>query len=591
MNWFKNLKIGYKMGAGFVFTILLLLVTAILGIWGTSRSHRDMEEFMRIHLPSLDYLIEADRDLQQLLVAERSMIFTDIKTEEFKGFEAAYEENMKQSHDRLQKYEALTQREEERTIFKQYLEERKIWEELSRKVVAQRKSDIEEGKRLAMELSLGKGEEAFTRMRNHLDKLQEIKLNLAESFRNNSNSVNRKMIIGAIAFSSIAILLLGIFMIMLNRTVTRSIKEMMARGQDLAQGKSDLTRRLNVKSKDEIGILAGLLDKFLERIEGIIVQVKDSTQVMLKSTQEIADGSQDLASRTNQQAASITETSSTLEEFASILKHNSDQSIQANAKIEKLDTDVKNKRELIRNVTQTMSEIDQSSKEIGKIMNVINDISFQTNLLALNAAVEAARAGEAGRGFAVVASEVRNLAQKTADSSKTIQEIVTTNVDSTQRGMELVKETESFFETVMGMLGELSAIIRNIDNGSREQATGMEQISQAVMQLEQVINQNAQLVSNFAETGKRMSVNSDQLRDLMDQFITASNLENSKINKAENKSIHHSIPSNKNKKSEQKQEKPKVTQSIPVKTDPSKLENPTVTEDFFASEEEGFEEF
>ena len=180
-----------------------------------------------------------------------------------------------------------------------------------------------------------------------------------------------------------------------------------------------------------------------------------------------------------------------MEGFTSIVKVNTDNSEEVRGKLENFNNEMQAKKDLMDNVTTTMQEIEASSKKIDNIIAVINDISFQTNLLALNAAVEAARAGEAGRGFAVVASEVRNLAQKTAESSKNIQEIVTQNVETTTKGTELVNETSDFFASIAAVLDEIALKMQEITNSSKEQLTGVEQINETVSQLEGVINQNA----------------------------------------------------------------------------------------------------
>jgi methyl-accepting chemotaxis protein len=288
--------------------------------------------------------------------------------------------------------------------------------------------------------------------------------------------------------------------------------------QELSEGEGDLTIRLDVKTHDEIGRLSTNFNNFIEKLKHIVSRVKDSSDEINNGTREISAGSEDLSTRTSEQAASITETSTTLEGFTSIVKVNTDNSEEVRSRLENFNADMETKKDLMVNVTSTMKEIEDSSKKIDNIINVINDISFQTNLLALNAAVEAARAGEAGRGFAVVAAEVRNLAQKTAESSKTIQDIVTQNVDSTKKGMLLVNETSEFFAAIMDIMNELVGKIKEISEGSKEQSTGVEQINQAILQLENVINQNAALVEELSATSKSMSANTHQLNDLVNRF-------------------------------------------------------------------------
>lgn len=287
---------------------------------------------------------------------------------------------------------------------------------------------------------------------------------------------------------------------------------------NLSEGEGDLTARINVNTNDEIGRLATNFNNFIEKLKDIVVQVIDSSSEINNGTREISAGSEDLSTRTSEQAASITETSTTLEGFTNIVKVNTENAEEVREKLENFNADLTTKRDLMENVTSTMKEIEASSKKIDNIINVINDISFQTNLLALNAAVEAARAGEAGRGFAVVASEVRNLAQKTAESSKTIQEIVTKNVESTKKGMLLVNETSQFFTAITHIMSELVSKIQEITDGSKEQSTGVEQINQAIMQLENVINQNAALVEELSATSKSMSSNTRQLNELVNRF-------------------------------------------------------------------------
>jgi len=610
MNWYKNMSIGKKIMTGFITAILLLAAVGYMGVIGAGKINNDLDDALSVKLPALDLLLESDRDLQQLLVSERSLIFAQAGSEERKALLSKYEENFQQSVDRMKKYEALAVGAKERAVLEKYKATRKEWETLSRKVLADSETVTEENRTQLHELSLNQSDGAFEKMRDHLDRLEEMTLEAAEQLQKRAADTYRGTLMMVLILTAAAILLVIIIMSMVKRSITVPIHAMIQCAQDLNAGRADLTRRLEVDSQDEIGRLAYLLNLFLERIKGLISNIKTGSNEFITATGEIASGSDELAVRTNQQAASVTETSATLEEFTAILKQNSEHAANANERINRFDSEVKNKKELIANVTATMREIDHSSNEINNIMNVINDISFQTNLLALNAAVEAARAGEAGRGFAVVAAEVRNLAQKTAVSSKSIKEIVTTNVNSTRKGMELVKETEIFFESIMDMLVQLSALIQDIESGSREQATGMEQINLAVMQLEIVINQNAELVGSFASTGKNMSANAGQLHQLMDQFVTTEAesgklkqqktaveaAEKSKTSKPPiraNKSepIKKSSPTPSSKTSSTSNKTSSTSSKPAVTSSKSSSVNDNSTDDFFSTDEGDFEEF
>jgi len=580
MNWLRNLSIGTKLVVAFAVTIILLGIVGIISIIGTNNIHKNLEEALNVQLPALDYMIESDRDLQQLLVAERSMIFTDVRSDIFKKFVDDYEENLKQSRDRIKKLASLPLSPQEKKILENYRKARQEWEAISRQIVESRKDDTREGRRLAIDLTLNQADQAFEKMRSSLDQLQILNLKYVEKSRASAATTYSNTFFSVVLLSAISIFIVIIILVIINKTVIKPIKQMVERTQELAEGQADLTKRIMTNNRDEVGNLAQLFNKWIARIQEIIKNVKNSSSDMLGDIKEIASGSEELATRTNQQAASITETSTTVEEFASILKQTSENAGIANSRLTEFDNEVNNKRELIRNVTTTMSEIEKSSKQIGNIMNVINDISFQTNLLALNAAVEAARAGEAGRGFAVVASEVRNLAQKTAESAKTIQEIVTTNVSSTEKGMELVFETEEFFESIVKILGEFSDIIKTIENGSREQASGIEQINEAIAQLEQVINMNAGLVNNFADTGKKMNANAGQLQSQMEQFIIDTDT-------GTLGTVPKITASSKKVKKEDQKNKTE-TNTKKNKEDKKEIQD---EDDFFDEEESNFEEF
>ncbi len=328
---------------------------------------------------------------------------------------------------------------------------------------------------------------------------------------------------------------------------------------------NDLTMHVQVTTGDEIADLGNSFNDFNNNIREIVKNVRENAQEINNSTSEVSVASDDLAERTNDQSASVTETSSTIEEFANLLKSNLTNAEEVSKSMTSLSDDINNNTELVKNVTVTMGDINDSSQKINNLISVINDISFQTNLLALNAAVEAARAGEAGRGFAVVASEVRVLAGKTAESSKTIETIVRSNVESTQMGIDLVGKMSEFFNSITQKILDLVDKIEQINSNSNEQTTGVEQISIAINQLENVINQNAALVEELSATAKSMKSNSMDLSESVSVFKID---DSSNVSKAKPRA--KVIKENKKPKSKKEE-----------KND----------DDFFSADEDGFEEF
>jgi methyl-accepting chemotaxis protein len=412
-------------------------------------------------------------------------------------------------------------------------------------------------------------------------------------------------------WASIIAVLVILVSLLISRWITRPLNALIERARDLALENVDMSKRLEIDSKDDIGELSGWFNKFLDRLEQLITKVRKSSDEVSGATEKIASGSEDLAVRVSEQAASITETSTTIEQFASTVRQNTESSVEADMMLIEFNSGIREKNTLIENVTSTMDEIYDSSKQIDNIIKVINDISFQTNLLALNAAVEAARAGEAGRGFAVVASEVRNLAQKTAASSKSIQEIVVRNVESTQKGKELVKDTSEFFNEIVGVMDDIVQKIANITNVSRGQAAGIEQINHAIAQMENVSSQNARLVDDLSASGKNLKTNAIELQKLVSEFKVSEISVSSKQKKTDGKKgigkfekVEKIEKKTGLKKKDKKEDEEKVEIKLEAKKEPAPNKNESekdvkgvkktapAADDFFGTtDEDGFEEF
>jgi methyl-accepting chemotaxis protein len=280
----------------------------------------------------------------------------------------------------------------------------------------------------------------------------------------------------------------------------------------------DLTARIDVRSTDETGQLMQALKDMNASLANIVTEVRNSTTTIAAASEEIATGNLDLSSRTEQQASSLEETASSMEELTGTVKQNADNARQANQLADSASQVALKGGAVVSQVVDTMGSINESSRRIVEIISVIDSIAFQTNILALNAAVEAARAGEQGRGFAVVASEVRNLAQRSAGAAKEIKELIGDSVEKVNAGATLVDQAGATMDEVVTSVKRVTDIIAEITAASSEQSSGIEQINQAITQMDDVTQQNAALVEQAAAASQSLREQAGKLVQVVDVF-------------------------------------------------------------------------
>lgn len=295
--------------------------------------------------------------------------------------------------------------------------------------------------------------------------------------------------------------------------ITRSIVDPISRAVQIARtvARGDLRTRVTIKGRDETAALLRALQEMNARLTSTVGQVRDSSSAVAGAAREIATGNTNLSQRTEQQAASLEETAASMEELSSTVKANSDSAIQA-VKLTSIASDIAERgNTVVRRVAETMQGISESSTEISNITAIIEGIAFQTNILALNAAVEAARAGEQGRGFAVVASEVRNLAQRSSSAAKEIKVLIDTSVQKVRAGATFTSEAGDTMEEVTKAVVKVTDIMKEISAATSEQSRGIEQINQAITQMDQVTQQNAALVEEAAAAAHALQDQGDDL--------------------------------------------------------------------------------
>jgi methyl-accepting chemotaxis protein len=266
----------------------------------------------------------------------------------------------------------------------------------------------------------------------------------------------------------------------------------------------DLSLRAPVERRDEIGRTAEAFNQLIERVKDVLRAVQESSHSVRTAAAQIAAGNADLSSRTEEQAASLEETASSMEQLTTAVQHNADSSKQASTLTGSAAQLARKGHEVVVQVVDTMSEIDESSDRIAQITGIIEGIAFQTNILALNAAVEAARAGEQGRGFAVVAGEVRSLAQRASSAAKEIKDLIALSVQKIHAGSSLANEAGEAISHVTAAVGKVADVIGEIALASEEQSRGIEQVNRAIMQMDEVTQRNAALVEEAAAAARSL---------------------------------------------------------------------------------------
>ena len=280
----------------------------------------------------------------------------------------------------------------------------------------------------------------------------------------------------------------------------------------------DLTARMAGNYNGDLANIKTSLNLAVDNLDKALQQVTEATEQVTSASQQISSGSQNLAQGANEQASSLEEVSSSLEEMSSMTKQNAENANQAKGLSGEADQNAATGAEAMNRMSSAINRIKESSDQTAKIVKTIDEIAMQTNLLALNAAVEAARAGEAGRGFAVVAEEVRNLAQRSAQAAKNTADMISESVKNADDGVKIASEVTSVFGSIANSAKKVNDLIAEIAAASQEQAQGIDQVNNAVAQMDKVTQQNAANSEESASAAEELSSQAEELKTMIDQF-------------------------------------------------------------------------
>ncbi|HUK25762.1 MAG TPA: methyl-accepting chemotaxis protein [Terriglobales bacterium] len=511
MNWFKNLKTVAKLILAFCVVCVLMTVVGYEGISSASTLDTLIDNLYEREMLGLGHVKQAGLDRANVEEDARAAILTSDKAVmEQKGREV--EEDFSALKDDLAKAEKTVASDEDKAELAKVREVLPQYENAMNQVVQYAIVDDDKNATATLE----KAAATAKQMEQALNDMSDTKAKIGKQEYDQAEAVYehvRTLLIGIVCFAVLFSIGVGYLIAQL---IANPLRQTVGVLEKVADG--DMTARLEIETRDEVGTMANALNRATEAIRVALSEVRSSADSMAGSAQGLASSSsqlsaavQQLASGAQEQASSLEETTATMEQITSTVKQNADNAKQANQVANNSRDTAEKGGQVVTETVGAMGEINEASKNIAEIITTIDEIAFQTNLLALNAAVEAARAGEQGRGFAVVAGEVRNLAQRSAASAKEIKRLIQDSVRKVENGSGLVNKSGETLREIVASVKRVNDIVAEISAASHEQSVGVEQVNKAMIQMDQVTQNNSSQTEELSATAEALSSTAQSL--------------------------------------------------------------------------------
>ncbi len=516
---FAQMKVSTRLGAGFALVLALLLAVVLLSLNRMSAMKEKIDEIVSVNNAQLAQAIAIRATLYDRMVAVRNVVLLSTEEEMRPEVDRVHAQE-KRSADAIAALGKLFERSgtnsEETAALERIRQQEAIIIPLTNKALElglqNRSSD-------AIKVLISEVRPVQRKIMAEVSGLVDMQTRLSQNLAADAQQAFDSARSLAIMLGVVGLLIGAGAALLITRSITKQLG-----GEPLAAAEvatriaaGDLDAQIDIASGDSSSLMFAM-KSMRDRLADIVRNVRGGTDTIATASSQIAAGNLDLSSRTEQQASSLEETASSMEELTSTVRQNADNAGQANQLAINASEVAERGGNVVSEVVQTMEQINASARKIVDIIGVIDGIAFQTNILALNAAVEAARAGEQGRGFAVVATEVRSLAQRSAAAAKEIKSLIGDSVEKVENGSKLVAEAGATMEEVVTSVRRVTDIMGEITAASQEQSTGIEQVNQAITQMDQVTQQNAALVEEAAAAADSLQEQAAALLDIVSVF-------------------------------------------------------------------------
>jgi len=493
-----NLRIGKRLALGFGLICIMLIVMIVLSNAMLARTNAGTDEIVNGRMPRIALTTQMQDRINDIAISLRNMILSESgsdhrrQVKDIMAARAAMDAilvKLRASLHNPKAIELLAQMEKETALYKAGQDA------MIKHLEAE---EVDEARALLGE-DLGP---LLMRLKRATSEQTALQVAIADEAARDAAATYRNTSLLMWGLGGVALLLSVLAAWAITRSITRPLAQALTVANTVAAG--DLTSRIEATTHDETGQLLQALKTMNENLARTVGTVRVGTDTIAVAAAEVAAGSHDLSIRTEQQAAALEEAASSMEELTATVRQNADNARQANVMAGLASSVASRGGDVIEQVVGTMDGINASSNKINDIIGVIDGIAFQTNILALNAAVEAARAGEQGRGFAVVAGEVRNLAQRSAAAAREIKGLIQDSSGKVAEGGKLVAQAGQTMREIVDSVRSVTDIMTEISAASVEQTAGIEQINQAVAQMDEGTQQNAALVEEAAAAATSM---------------------------------------------------------------------------------------